>query len=171
MLSSFLWVIGFGDKNKPSLTWHLWVTEPLWSQFHPLPYLKLIVMTHCSSVITLVLHVVVNAKYLLIHDKKVALMFSCLFKSKVSIKEFYSYWKQIPQYMESLRNHFHWCSRNRYGSLFIYLFILLFRAAPMACGGGQARDRIRAAPAGLCHSHSNTGSEPRLPPTPHHSSW
>ena len=44
---------------------------------------------------------------------------------------------------------------------FIYLF-LLFRAAPAAYGGSQARGRIGAAAASLCHSHSNTGSEPHL---------
>ena len=33
-----------------------------------------------------------------------------------------------------------------------------FRAAPTAYGGSQARHHIGAAPAGLCHSHSNEGS-------------
>ena len=45
--------------------------------------------------------------------------------------------------------------------LFIYLFIylfLLFRAAPMAYGGFQARGQIRATAASLHHSHSNAGS-------------
>ena len=50
--------------------------------------------------------------------------------------------------------------------LFIYLFNLLFRAAPAACGGSWARSRIRATPASLHHSHSNVGSEPHLQPTP-----
>ena len=40
------------------------------------------------------------------------------------------------------------------------------RAAPTAYGGSQARGGIRAVAAGLRHSHSNGGSEPRLPPTP-----
>ena len=44
---------------------------------------------------------------------------------------------------------------------FIYLFIY-FRAAPAAYGDSQARGRIRAVAAGLYHSHSNSGSEPRL---------
>ena len=43
--------------------------------------------------------------------------------------------------------------------LFIYLF-LLFRAAPMAYRGSQARGRIGATAAGL--HHSNLGSEQRL---------
>ena len=43
--------------------------------------------------------------------------------------------------------------------LFIYLFILLFRAMPSAYGGSQARGRVRAAAASQHHSHSNTRSE------------
>ena len=39
-----------------------------------------------------------------------------------------------------------------------------FKAAPVACGSSQARDRIRAAAAGLHHSHSNSRSEPPLWP-------
>ena len=41
----------------------------------------------------------------------------------------------------------------------------LFRAAPMAYGGSQARSRIGAAAAGLRHSPSSEGSEPCLRPT------
>ena len=40
--------------------------------------------------------------------------------------------------------------------LFTYLF-LLFRAAPAAYGGSQARDRIGATAAGLHYSQSNSG--------------
>ena len=49
-------------------------------------------------------------------------------------------------------------------ALFIlfYLFILLFRAAPTAYGGSQARGPIGAAAASLHHSHGNAGSEPPL---------
>ena len=50
--------------------------------------------------------------------------------------------------------------------LFIYLFILLFRATPMAYGGTQGRGWIRATAVGLHHSHSNAGSELCLQPTP-----
>ena len=49
--------------------------------------------------------------------------------------------------------------------LFIYLF-RLFRAEPLAYGNSQARGPIRAIAAGLCHSHSNTRSEPCLQHTP-----
>ena len=46
-----------------------------------------------------------------------------------------------------------------------YLFIGIFRAAPMAYGGSQDRGPIRAAIASLHHSHSKVGSEPCLWPT------
>ena len=42
--------------------------------------------------------------------------------------------------------------------LLMYLF-LLFRAAPVAYGGSQATGQTGETAAGLCHSHSNTGSE------------
>ena len=45
-------------------------------------------------------------------------------------------------------------------------FFSLFTAAATAYGGSQARGRIGAAAAGLHHSHSNTGSEQSLRPTP-----
>ena len=46
------------------------------------------------------------------------------------------------------------------------IFFFLFRAAPAAYGGPQARGQIRAAAAGLLHSHSNSVSELHLRPTP-----
>uniref|UniRef100_A0A8C3YHJ8 Immunoglobulin V-set domain-containing protein n=1 Tax=Catagonus wagneri TaxID=51154 RepID=A0A8C3YHJ8_9CETA len=49
---------------------------------------------------------------------------------------------------------------------FLSFFFCLSRAAPLAYGDSQARSRIRAAAAGLRHSHSNAGSESRLRPTP-----
>ena len=45
-------------------------------------------------------------------------------------------------------------------------FFFFFRAASAAYGGSQARGRVGATTAGLHHSHSNTGYEPSLPPTP-----
>ena len=48
---------------------------------------------------------------------------------------------------------------------FVFLF-LLFRATPVAHGSSQARGQIVAAATGLCNSHSNTRSKPRLWPTP-----
>ena len=50
-----------------------------------------------------------------------------------------------------------------------FFFFCLFAiswATPVAYGGSQARGRIRAVAAGLCKSHSNVESEPRLQPTP-----
>ena len=61
--------------------------------------------------------------------------------------------------------------------LFVFFCLFTFpSAAPAAyggsqyggsqCGGSQARGRIRAVATGWCQSHSNTGSKPRLRPTP-----
>ena len=36
----------------------------------------------------------------------------------------------------------------------------------MAYESSQTRGQIRAAAAGLCHSHAGTGSDPHLQPTP-----
>ena len=44
--------------------------------------------------------------------------------------------------------------------------VFFFRATPMAYGHSQARVQIGAIASGLCYSHSHTGSEPHLPPTP-----
>ena len=48
------------------------------------------------------------------------------------------------------------------------IFLCLFRAIPVACGGSQARGLIGAVASGLCHSYSNSNarSKPRLQPTP-----
>ena len=48
-------------------------------------------------------------------------------------------------------------------SLSLFVF---FTAAPVACGAFQARGLIGAIAAGLCHSHSTSGSKPRLRLTP-----
>ena len=47
-----------------------------------------------------------------------------------------------------------------------FFFFLLFRAVPAAYGGSQARGLIGVTAAGLHHSHSNSGYELCLPPTP-----
>ena len=52
---------------------------------------------------------------------------------------------------------------------FVCLFVCLFpfsRAAPEAYGGSQAGGLIKAAAAGLYHSHRNAGFELHLQPTP-----
>jgi len=53
-----------------------------------------------------------------------------------------------------------------YEPLSFFLLLLFFRASPKAYGGSYARGQIRSVDAGLHHSHSNTGSEPYLQPTP-----
>ena len=51
--------------------------------------------------------------------------------------------------------------------VFFFLFFLAISwAAAMAYGGSQARGWIRAVAASLRQSHSNSGSEPSLQPTP-----
>ena len=50
--------------------------------------------------------------------------------------------------------------------LLSFLFFFLFMDTPAAYGSSQAKGQIGAAAAGLRHSHSHTGSEPRLRPTP-----
>ena len=50
------------------------------------------------------------------------------------------------------------------GFFFVCLFFLT--AAPEAYGSFQASGLIRAADAGLCHSHSNAKSEPPMWPVP-----
>ena len=49
---------------------------------------------------------------------------------------------------------------------FFFLSFVFFRAIPSAYGGSQARGLIRATAASLHQSHSNSGSEPHLQPTP-----
>ena len=58
-----------------------------------------------------------------------------------------------------------WCLFFAISSNFFFFFYN-FRATLSAYGSSQARGPIRATSAGLCHSHSNTRSEPHLWPTP-----
>ena len=68
-------------------------------------------------------------------------------------------WPELLQWKHGILNPL--CHKGT--PLFIYL---LFRAAPMAYGGSQARCQIRATAAGIHHSHSSAGSEPCLWPIP-----
>ena len=52
------------------------------------------------------------------------------------------------------------------GFIYLFIYVLVFRAALIAYGGSQVRGQIRAAAASLHHSHSNTRSEQHLRPTP-----
>ena len=47
------------------------------------------------------------------------------------------------------------------GCVFVVVVVVfsVLRATPVAYGGSQAMSQIRATAAGLCHSHSNTGSK------------
>lgn len=58
--------------------------------------------------------------------------------------------------------------RKSAGTLFVCLFVCFWtlRTTCAAYGSSQARGQIRAVAAGLHHSHSNAGSEPRMRPTP-----
>ena len=57
-------------------------------------------------------------------------------------------------------------TRNSLSFLFIYFLSFVFRAAPEAYGGSQARGPIGAVATDLHQSHSNAGSKPRLRTTP-----
>ena len=66
-------------------------------------------------------------------------------------------------------SHCHHPSAGHYGlmpELLLFFFAFcLFRAAPVAYGGSQARGLVRGTAANLHQSHSNLRSEPRLRPT------
>ena len=49
---------------------------------------------------------------------------------------------------------------------FFFFFFGFFRVELVAYGSSQARGQIRAAAASLCHSHSNSRSQPHLQSTP-----
>ena len=50
--------------------------------------------------------------------------------------------------------------------IYFLSFFFLFKAEPAAYGDSQARGRIGAVATGLRQSHSNSGTESRLQPTP-----
>ena len=56
--------------------------------------------------------------------------------------------------------------QSNYLIIFFFFAFLLFRAAPMAHEGSQARGPVGAIAASLHHSHSNAGSESHLQPIP-----
>ena len=94
-----------------------------------------------------------------------------LFLTKKKILPFATKWTKLEGVvlseispMNTITAWNHICEKNFF-LIFIYLFIYwLFRAAPVAYVGSQARGRIRAVVAGLRHSHCNTRSEPYLRP-------
>ena len=63
----------------------------------------------------------------------------------------------------------HWATTGTpHSEFFVFCFCLfaISWATPTAYGGSQARGQIRAVATGLCQSHSNSGSEPCLQPSP-----
>ena len=54
------------------------------------------------------------------------------------------------------------CSKRVFLFVFLGFFFGLFKVAPVAYGGSQARGPMGAADAGLHHSHSNVVSKPHL---------
>ena len=66
-------------------------------------------------------------------------------------------WDQTPCYMIPVHRSF---------NFYLFIYLLLFRGAPVAYGVSQARGRIRATAAGLHHIQSKMGPEPCLRTTP-----
>ena len=64
--------------------------------------------------------------------------------------------EDLGVYYELTRKKFRLFTDNLY--LFVCLFVLLSRAAPVAYGGSQARGQTEATAARLHHTHSNAGS-------------
>ena len=65
----------------------------------------------------------------------------------------------------------HLSTTSSFSSFFFFFFFCFFWgrggwATPVAYGGSQATGQIRATAVAVHHSHSNTGSEPQLCPTP-----
>ena len=67
---------------------------------------------------------------------------------------------------EQREKHFMNFTGSNSNLLCFVLFFLLFRAAPVAYGGSQARGSIGATVASIRHSHSNIRSKPHLWRTP-----
>ena len=70
-------------------------------------------------------------------------------------------------YIHTILIHRTWGILGPYNNTVFFIFLsFLSRAAPVACGGSQARGLIGAVATGLHHSHRNAGSEPHLQTTP-----
>ena len=87
--------------------------------------------------------------------------------ANVLLRFLHLYSSKILAYNFLFGSVFIWsCCQGDGGLTECLLFFAFSRAAPAAYGGSQARGLIGAVATGLRQSHSNTGSEPRLRPTP-----
>ena len=75
---------------------------------------------------------------------------------------------QYAPYQSRIQSSVMGCTWLSFSFLFHIYFKNLYRAAPVAYGGSQARGQIGAVAAGLCRSHSNSNARSELPlqPTP-----
>ena len=95
----------------------------------------------------------------------------CCFSTSILTPSFWKYlWK--PLKIHSFSHHklpvfpYFWTIEQINTVIFFFGLFVFFRATPATYGGSQGRGWIRAIATGLHQSHSNTGSEPRLQPTP-----
>ena len=89
-------------------------------------------------------------------------------KESFEIKEIISKggWQILSQWEDRVRLELTMLIGCSYKEGFVFVFVFcLYRAAPAAYGGSQARGLIEATAAGLHQSHSNTRSKLRLQPT------
>ena len=89
-----------------------------------------------------------------VHPSRCKYTYMCIFYKN----EILSIAEVFPCIWQSVRT-----VRKEVFCLFVCLF---FRIESMAYGNSQAKCRIGAAAASLCHNHSNVGSEPHLWSTP-----
>ena len=164
LLDSKPWVSAVYSSLTLSRSLNLWVV-PLFAQWGQLFQ-----------------YTVVNEWYLAHCFRNIAVGFLLLFM-EVAVFEIFMF-SSIDNRQESVQKTCHswgsgWSASNQTGKYiifniwtfsrffpFLFFFFCLFRAAHMVYGGSQARGRIGAVSASLCHSHSNTRYELYLRPTP-----
>ena len=118
-----------------------------------LSYMAFIMLRYIPSILTLLRVFIINGCWILLNAFSSSIeMFMCFLSFIFSMC-------CITLTGLQMLNH-HWF-------LFFHFFVFcLFRSAPMGYEGSQAQGRIGATTASLCHSHSHTGSESCLWPTP-----
>ena len=116
----------------------------------------------------------------LIHPTDIALGCRLTWVSGMWKKKVYQFWALASFHQTFWVSYLPWRRHTLGGYSFLFLFVCcccccfvfvfcIFRAVPHGIWRFPARGWIRAVAAGLCHSHSNVGSELHLPP--HHSAW